>query len=161
MRFDDMVNTYIKKNADVLNIPKHSLCTQLFSFEEGTPPVLLESVRLQLLNDIERISPYIKVLRFYLTGETIAPTSIINPKSDVSVAIGFANYNNDITSQHRAYSMTKKLSNKYIDRSQHKVFYYLYEGDLNLNNLNGAFDIVANKWIKVPAIEDEDLDTNN
>lgn len=161
MRFDDMVDTYIKKNADVLNIPKHSLCTQLFSFEEGTPPVLLESVRLQLLNDIERIAPYVKILKYYLTGESIVPTSTVNSKSDVTIVVEYANYNDDVTSQHRAYEMTKKLSDKYIDRSLHKVYYYLYEGSSNLNDMNGAYDILGNRWIKVSEIDDEDLDTNN
>lgn len=161
MRFDDIVDTYIKKNSDVLDIPKNSLSPGLFSFREGTPPVLLESVRLHLLNDLERVAPYIKVLKYYITGESIVPTANVDPKSSVTVAIEFANYNDDVTSQHRAYSMCKKLSDKYIDRTQHKVYYFLYEGALKLTDMNGAYDFLSNKWIKVPEIDDEEFNTDN
>lgn len=161
MRFDAMVDTYIRKNSDVLNIPKNSLSVQLFSFQEGTPPVLLESVRLQLLNDIEKIAPYVKVLKYYLTGESIVPTSTINPRSEVSVVVEYANYNDDPTSHQRAYEITKKLNNKFVDRSLHKVYYYLYEGSSNLNDMNGAYDILNNRWIRVPEINDEEFDTDN
>ena len=161
MRFDDIVDTYVRKNSDILVIPKNSLSPGLFSVREGTPAVLLESVRLQLLNDIERIAPYIKVLKYYLTGESIVPTANVDTKSSVTVAIEFANYNDDITSQHRAYSMCKKLSDKYIDRTQHKVYYFLYEGTLRLTDMNGAYDFLGNRWIKVPEIDDEEFDSDN
>ena len=51
--------------------------------------------------------------------------------------------------------MCKKLSDKYIDRTQHKVYYFLYEGALKLTDMNGAYDFLSNKWIKVPEIDDE------
>jgi len=117
MRFDDIVDKYIQKNSDVLDIPKNSLCPNLFSFQEGTPPVLLESVRLQLLNGVERIAPYIKVRNYFLTGECIVPTSTVDNSCDVVVLIEFANYNDDITSQHRAYEQTKKLNGQFIDNA--------------------------------------------
>jgi len=161
MRFDDIVDKYIQKNSDVLNIPKNSLCSDLFSFQEGTPPVLLESVRLQLLNGVERIAPYIKVRNYFLTGESIVPTSTINNNSDVVVLIEFANYNDDITSQHRAYEQTKKLNGQFIDRTQHKVYYRMYSSIVSRDSINGAYDILGNRWIKVPEINDEDLDTDN
>ena len=159
-RFDDTVDQYIRKNTDVLNIPKNSLCQYLFSFQEGTPPVLHETVRLQLLNGIERIAPYIKVNRYVLTGEAINPSSHPAHNSDVTICIDFANYNDDVTSQTRAYNMAKKLSGQFIDRTQHKVYYHLYDNHININNLNGAYDILANKWIKVPEL-DEEFDTDN
>lgn len=160
-RFDDTVDQYIRKNTDVLNIPKNSLCQYLFSFQEGTPPVLHESVRLQLLNGIERIAPYIKVNKYFLTGECITPQTLPAHDSDVTMYISFANYNDDVTSQHQAYRMAKKLSGEYIDRTQHKVYYHLYDKQFSLNDVNGAYDILGNKWIKVPEIEDEELDTNH
>lgn len=161
MQFDDIVDTYIKKNADVLNIPKNSLCPYLFSFQEGTPPVLLESVRLHILNDIEKIAPYILVQKYLLTGECLQPTMSPDKTSDVNIVISFSNYNDDVTSQHRAYEMSKKFSGKFVDRTQHKVFYYLYDTPISINNLKGAFDILSNKWLKVPDIDDEDFDTDN
>ena len=161
MRFNDVVDSYLKKNSDVLDIPKNSLCPYLFSFKEGTPPVLLESVRLQLLSDLERVAPYVKILKYYLTGESLVPRSDVDSKSDVAIAIEFANYNDDVTSQYRAYSMCKKLSDKYIDRTQHKVYYYLYEGSLNLRDMSGAYDFLNNRWIKVPAFDDEEHNSNN
>lgn len=161
MHFDDIVDTYINKNSDVLNIPKNSLCPYLFSFQEGTPPVLLESVRLQLLNGMERIGPYIKVLKYLLTGECLHPSSDPSKTSDVSVVISFAAYTNDSTTQYKAYQMSKKLSGQYVDRTQHKVYYYLYDTPLNISNLDSAFDILNNKWLKVPEIHDEDFDTDN
>ena len=161
MRFDDIVDKYIQKNSDVLDIPKNSLCPDLFSFQEGTPPVLLESVRLQLLNGVERIAPYIKVRKYFLTGECIAPTSSPDKHSDVYIFIEYTSYSEDLTSQHRAFEQTKKLNGQYIDRTQHRVYYRLYKDMIGINNVNGAYDILANKWIKVPTIDDEDFDTDN
>jgi len=161
MRFDDIVDRYIQKNSDVLDIPKNSLCPSLFSFQEGTPPVLLESVRLQLLNGVERIAPYIQVQKYFLTGECLIPSSNIDPHSDVIILIQFANYNDDITSQHRSFEQTKKLNGQFINRTQHKVYYRLYSSPISINDINGSYDILANKWIKVPEITDEDFDTNN
>lgn len=158
MQFDDIVDKYIQKNSDVLNIPKNSLCTQLFTFREGTPPVLLESVRLQLLNGVERIAPYIKVRKFYLTGESLVPSSTVSAYSDVIIILEYADFNGDYTSQHRAFEQTKKLNGQYIDRTQHKVFYRMYEKHISINDLNGAYDIMNNKWIKVPYFDDEDFD---
>lgn len=161
MHFDDIVDKYIQKNSDVLDIPKNSLCPNLFSFQEGTPPVLLESVRLQLLNGIERIAPYVKVRKYYLTGEVLQSTSQPNKHSDVIVMMEYSNYNDDPTSQHRAFEQTKKLNGQFIDRTLHKVYYRLYNSMISLSDINGAYDILANKWIKVPEIDDEDFDTNN
>lgn len=160
-RFDDMVDQYIKKNSDVLDIPKNSLCQYLFSFQEGTPPVLLESVRLQLLNGVERIAPYIKVNKYFLTGECLKPSSTPNHNCDVTIIIEFSNYNDDVTSQFRAYNIAKKLNGKFIDRTQHKVFYHLYDKPVNIRNVSGAYDILGNKWIKVPEINDEEFDTDH
>jgi len=161
MHFDDIVDTYISKNSDVLNIPKNSLCPYLFSFQEGTPPVLLESVRLQLLNDTERIAPYIKVQKYFLTGECLQPTTDPSKTCDLSVVLSFTSYEKDTTTQYKAYEMCKKLSGKYVDRTQHKVYYYMYDTPISINNLEGAFDILNNKWVKVPDIDDEDFDTDN
>lgn len=160
MHFDDIVDTYIKKNTDVLNIPKNSLCPNLFSFQEGTPPVLLESVRLQILNCIERISPYIKIQRWYLTGECIKPSSTPNDSCEVSVVISFASYSDDNTTEQRAYEMCRKLSGSYVDRTQHKLYFYMYDTPLSISNLDGAYDVLTNKWVKVPNIDDEDFNTD-
>ena len=156
-----MVDGYIKKNMDVLNIPKNSLCADLFSFQEGTPPVLLETVRLQILNCIERIAPYIKIQNWCLTGECLKPTSAPDKKCELSIVISFVPYKGDTTSHHRAYDMCKKLSGSYVDRSLHKLYFYMYETPLNISNLDGAYDVLINKWIKVPNIDDEDFDTAN
>ena len=161
MHFDKIVDTYIKKNTDVLNIPKNSLCQYLFSFQEGTPPVLLESVRLQILNCIERIAPYIKIQNWCLTGECLKPTEDPSDKCEVSVVISFTDYNKDGTNTQRAYEMCRKLSGSYIDRTRHKLYFYMYDVPLNISNLDGVYDVLTNKWIKVPEMDDEDFNTNN
>ena len=161
MHFDDIVDTYIKKNTDVLNIPKNSLCPYLFTFQEGTPPVLLETVRLQILNCIERIAPYMNIKKWYLTGDCIRPSNPPDNKCEVSVVISFSGYNDDTTSEQRGYEMCRKLSGTYVDRSQHKLYFYMYNTSLSINNLDGAYDVFLNKWVKVPETDDEDFDTDN
>jgi hypothetical protein len=183
MKFDDMVSKYIAKNGNVLDIPKNppSLCTDLFSFQEGTPPVLKESIRLHILSDIERIAPYIKILNFYITGKCLQPISNPDKQCNVNVVIEFANYNDDETSHRRAYIMAQKLSSsntrthpskrdkhesnkRYLGDTQHEIFYHLYNKTLSQSNLAGIYDVFKNKWIKVPKyieIEDEDNSGDN
>lgn len=174
MQFDTMVSNYIRKNTDVLNIPKNSLCTDLFSFREGTPPALIESVRLHILNDIERIAPYIRVLKYYITGDCLVPKELPDNKCDVNVIIEFAGYKEDNISYQRAYDMCKKLSSssstvnksthnkhqtnkRYLDRTRHEIFYHLYDKAISPVQLKGIYDILNNKWVKVPDFEEDDL----
>jgi|LauGreDrversion4_2_1035121.scaffolds.fasta_scaffold290631_2 hypothetical protein len=161
MQFDDIVDRYINRNSDVLNIPKNSLCPDLFSFNEGTPPVLLETVRLHILNDIERIAPYIKINSYYLTGECLIPSSEPSRTCDLTMCIEFASYNDDVTSHMRAFHLLKKLNARYIDRTQHKIYYHMYSEPVSIHDLRSAYDVLRNKWMKVPEIDDEDFDTDN
>ena len=110
MKFDDAVKDYIRKNGNILDIPKASLSQYLFAFKECTPPVLHESIRLHILNDIERIAPYIKIQKYFLTGECIQPTTNPNTKSNVTVVIEYSNYNGDNTTQYKAAKLINKIN---------------------------------------------------
>lgn len=149
--FNKGVEKYISKYRPLLDIPKNSLCTQLFAFPESTPPIMHESVRMQILRDVEQIAPYVIVRDFYATGLAFIPNATPDKTSNIIVNIEFSDNRNDVVSNSRAFNVAKKLSGRYIDRTQHRVFYKLYSKPVDLRVVTSKYDVLNNRWIKLPS----------
>ena len=149
--FDKGVEKYISKYRNILDIPKNSLCPALFAFTDFNPPAMHASVRMQILRNIEEIAPYIIVRDFYATGKAFIPSENPDPNADIFVNIEFSDNKGDQINNSRALFLAKKLSGHLLDRTQHKVYYRLFSKPVDPHVLQAKYDVLNDKWMKIPS----------
>lgn len=146
--FNTEVDKYLAKYNNILDIPKNSLCPLLFSFTESNPPALHESIRMQILRDIEQIAPYVIIRDFYATGLAFVPSERPDTTVPIYINIEFSNNKNDTISYSKAVYVAKKLSGHMLDRTTHKVIYRLFSKPVDTRVLLAKYDVMNNKWVK-------------
>lgn len=149
--FNREVKKYISKYKPILDIPKNSLCPELFSFTDFNPPVMHESARMQILRDMEEIAPYVMVRDFYATGLAFVPSDQPSKTADIHVNIEFNNNKNDTIAYSKAVYIAKKLGGRLLNGTRHKVFYRLFSKPVDTRVLAAKYDILNNKWVKIPS----------
>jgi hypothetical protein len=149
--FNQEVQKYISKHKPILDIPKNSLCPELFSFTDFNPPAMLESARMQILRDVEQIAPYVIVRDFYATGMAFVPSDEPSKTADIHINIEFSDNKNDTISYSKAVYVAKKLSGHLIPGTRHKVIYRLFSKPVDTRVLLAKYDVLNNKWIKIPS----------
>lgn len=137
---------YLKESA--IDIPRNSLDPDVFTFNEGQPPTLKESIKGQIMQDIEKIGRVTIVNTFYIIGSIL--TKQYSQDSDIDVNVEVFKEDSDDLTFSRLLSVLKDINGKLAIGTKHPINYYIMTDEYDLSKTNGAYDVLSQKWIKEP-----------
>lgn len=144
-------------NESVIDIPRNSLDSTVFSFPEGERPLLQSSIKKQILRDIERINSVYPVRRFYIIGSIVTHRYNISSDIDVNVELEDRGNREEDISLEAILRVTKSLNGKLAIGTTHPINYYLMQHEYDLDKTDAAYDVVNDKWLKTEK-QDDDLE---
>lgn len=135
-------------DESIVDIPKNSMAPDVFSFEENREPILLDSIRYQILNDIQKFKQISNVKGAFIVGSIL--TKLYNKTSDIDVNIEMYNEEVDDMSEAKLLLLLKNINGRMATGTQHPINYYILLKEPSEDQFNGIYDIFTNKLIKVP-----------
>jgi hypothetical protein len=151
--FDNVYKTaYIKENK---NIAPNSLDPQIFYFpESGANPILLPSVRSQILMGIEEINrvesafTQTRVFDYILTGPIFNKNA--SETCDMVIKVQINTTQLDDVLKERILQTIKEINGKLVVGTRHPLIYIPTIRKIEIEKLNGAYRPWNNKWEKLP-----------
>lgn len=142
---------YLKES--VVDIPRNSLDPTVFTFPEGSRPILQSVIKAQIQKDIERINAIFPVRRFYIIGSIV--THRYNISSDIDVNVEIEDQANQDISMEAILRVVKSLNGKLAIGTTHPINYYLIQHDYDLDKTDAAYDVANEKWLKTEERDDD------
>ncbi len=147
-------NYYLNESA--IDIPRNSLDPTVFSFPDGSPPILQSPIKKQIQRDVERINSIYPVKRFYIIGSIVTHRYNISSDIDVNVEIESRGEKDEISLE-AILRIVKSLNGKLAVGTTHPINYYLLQHEYDLDKADAAYDVMNEKWLKTEK-QDNDLE---
>ncbi len=152
--FDNIV--YNSLFESVVHISKDALDPTVFTITPGGEPILQESVRIQILKDVDDIRMAIPVVNFFMIGSILTKNYSEDSDIDVTVEVD-AQLIDSIATSELMHKLTL-LNGKLASGTTHPINYYLITSEFDVDKAEAVYDVVNNKWIKQPKEYDVDVD---
>jgi len=149
--FDIVFSNYI--NESVIDIPRNSLDPSVFEFPSEGDPILHPSIKMQIMQDIERLSDEVNVVRYFMIGSILTNRYTNNADIDVNVQIE----PRDGMTMESLFSVLRRLNGNLAVGTTHPINYYIIKDDYDLDSADAAYDILNERWIKKPDEFDVDV----
>jgi len=143
-------------NESAIDIPRNSLDPTVFSFPDGSPPILQSIIKKQIQRDVERINSIYPVKRFYIIGSIVTHRYNISSDIDVNVEIESRGEKDEISLE-AILRVVKSLNGKLAVGTTHPINYYLLQHEYDLDKADAAYDVMNEKWLKIEK-QDNDLE---
>ena len=152
--FDRMV--YTKLRESVLTLAKDELDPVIFQPNDEGTPTLRENIRIQILKDIDEIRKVLPVVNFYIIGSILTKNYDVRTDIDVSVQID-AQQVDSISTADIMHLLTN-LNGRMAGETAHPINYYVVLEDFDDTKVDAAYDIVNDKWLKLPKAYEPDVE---
>ncbi len=122
---------------------------------EGTP-VLRDSVRIQILRDIDEIRYILPVTTFFMIGDILTRNYERTTPIDISVQVDTQLV--DSISVADMLHLLKRLNGRLAADTMHPINYYITTQDFDDTQVEAVYDIVNMRWLKAPQRYNTDVE---
>lgn len=156
-KFDTVIFNKLKES--VVSLSKFDLDPGVFNSKENGSPVLRDSIKVQILKDIDQIRNVAAVVRFYMVGSIL--TTNYDNSSDIDVTVEIDSHSIDNISTATLMHTIKNLNGKLASDTLHPINYYIITHELNDDKYDAVYDIINDKWLKIPKKYEPDVEKWN
>ncbi|MDD4110043.1 MAG: hypothetical protein PHS54_00655 [Clostridia bacterium] len=144
--FDNIIFNNLQES--LVNISRDELDSTVFQFKEDGTPILRDSIKIQILKDIDEIRNIMPVVAFYIVGDIL--TKNYTEKTDIDIPVQVDKQLIDSISTADIMHLLKYLNGRLAADTQHAINYYIITYDFDSSKSSAVYDIVNEKWIKPP-----------
>ena len=139
---------YVQESA--IDIPKHSLDPTVFeTANEVSEPIMHPSIKKQIIQGIQDFERLMIVNRCYVVGSIL--TKAYTSESDIDVNLEVNREEIDDLMEVKLLAVLKTVNGKLATGTTHPINYYiLMAGDVDESSFDGMYDVMNEKWLKVP-----------
>jgi predicted nucleotidyltransferase len=152
--FDKLVNSRLVES--VVDLARDELDPTVFTFREDGSPVLKESLRIQILNDIDQIRHVLPVVNFYIIGSILTKNYTDDTDIDVTVQVDAQLVDSIATAE--VMHLLKTINGRLAGDSRHPINYYIITDEYDQDKADAIYDVANDKWIKTPKHHDPNID---
>jgi predicted nucleotidyltransferase len=138
----------------VVDIPRNTLDPTVFSFPESGLPVLQSAIKEQIIRDIQRLSSIFPISDFYIIGSILTRRYNENSDIDVNVELDSRGIIDEL-STNTILKALKRVNGKLATGTTHPINYYIMREEYDLDKTDAAYDVLSDKWIKIPEESDD------
>jgi len=148
MKFLDTISEMIHTDKEI-QIPRESLDSGVFQFfDDGRPPILMDSIKSQILQDLRNLEEVVPITDFFIVGDILTP--YFTEASDIDVFIEVDPEVTDNLSTAGIFYNLKRLTGRYATNTKHKILYHIHTQNIDLEKYDAVYDIINERWIKRP-----------
>ena len=148
MKFLDTISEMIHADKEI-QIPRESLDSAVFQFfDDGRPPILMDSIKSQILQDLRNLEEVVPITDFFIIGDILTP--YFTEASDIDVFIEVDPEVTDNLSTAGIFYNLKRLTGRYATNTKHKILYHIHTENIDLEKHDAVYDIINERWIKRP-----------
>lgn len=152
--FDNFV--YRRLTESVSTIGRDDLDPAVFQPNAEGIPVLRDSVRIQILKDIDEIRYILPVTTFFMVGDILTRNYERSTPIDISVQVDTQLV--DSISVADMLHLLKRLNGRMAADTMHPINYYITTQDFDDTQVEAVYDIVNTKWLKAPQRYNTDVE---
>lgn len=145
-KFDNIVHRGLIESTVMLSHLK--LDPSVFTSKIDDIPVLRDSVKVQILKDIDEIRGVLPVVNFYVVGEILSSNYTMNTDIDVAVQVDAQLIDNIATAE--VMHLLHTLNGRLAADTRHPLYYYIITYEYDMDKSEAVYDVVNEKWPKVP-----------
>ena len=153
-RFDDII--VVRLQESVVSLSKEDLDPGVFNAKENGSPVLRDSIKIQILKDVDQIRMVLPVVNFVIIGSILTKNYDRHTDIDVTVQVD-AELVDDISTA-EVMHLLKQLNGNLAADTQHPINYYIITHDIDESKAEAIYDIVNEKWLKTPRAYEPDVE---
>lgn len=149
MKFEILSETLIKQIPRDNKIPRESLSPSIFQFfDDGRPPILHDSIKFQIGKDLSSLGEVAPITDAHMVGELLTPYFADNSNIEIYVSVDPEAIDNLATAG--IFWNLKRLQGKYAVGTTHKIYYFMRTQEIDLNQVDAAYDVINERWLKRP-----------
>lgn len=152
--FDNFV--YRRLAESVSTIGRDDLDPAVFQPNAEGVPVLRDSVRIQILKDIDEIRYILPVTTFFMVGDILTRNYERSTPIDISVQVDTQLV--DSISVADMLHLLKRLNGCMAADTMHPINYYITTQDFDDTQVEAVYDIVNTRWLKAPQRYNTDVE---
>lgn len=152
--FDNFV--YRRLTESVSTIGRDDLDPAVFQPNAEGIPVLRDSVRIQILKDIDEIRYILPVTTFFMVGDILTRNYERSTPIDISVQVDTQLV--DSISVADMLHLLKRLNGRMAADTMHPINYYITTQDFDDTQVEAVYDIVNTRWLKAPQRYNTDVE---
>lgn len=152
--FDNFV--YRRLAESVSTIGRDDLDPAVFQPNAEGVPVLRDSVRIQILKDIDEIRYILPVTTFFMVGDILTRNYERSTPIDISVQVDTQLV--DSISVADMLHLLKRLNGRMAADTTHPINYYITTQDFDDTQIEAVYDIVNTRWLKAPQRYNTDVE---
>lgn len=144
---------YIQES--VIDIPRNTLDPTVFSFPENELPILQTAIKEQIVRDINRLNNVFPIKKFYIIGSILTKRYTDKSDIDINVEIESMGDDKDMISTDTILKTLKDFNGKLATGTTYPINYYITRYEYDLDKTDAAYDVMTDKWLKIPENEDD------
>ena len=144
--FDKFV--YNRLSESIETIGKEYLDPAVFQSNSEGVPILRDSIRIQILKNIDEIRYILPVINFFLVGDILSNNYERSTPLDISVQVDTQLV--DSISVADMLHLLKFLNGRMAADTMHPINYYITTQDFDDTQVEAVYDILDNRWLKAP-----------
>lgn len=152
--FDNFV--YRRLTESVSTIGRDDLDPAVFQPNAEGIPVLRDSVRIQILKDIDEIRYILPVTTFFMVGDILTRNYERSTPIDISVQVDTQLV--DSISVADMLHLLKRLNGRMAADTMHPINYYITTQDFDDTQVEAVYDIINTRWLKAPQRYNTDVE---
>lgn len=152
--FDNFV--YRRLTESVSTIGRDDLDPAVFQPNAEGIPILRDSVRIQILKDIDEIRYILPVTTFFMVGDMLTRNYERSTPIDISVQVDTQLV--DSISVADMLHLLKRLNGRMAADTMHPINYYITTQDFDDTQVEAVYDIINTRWLKAPQRYNTDVE---
>jgi predicted nucleotidyltransferase len=156
-KFDNIIG--VKLTESVVTLSKDELDPSVFTFKVDGLPILRDSIKIQILKDVDEIRSVLPVVNFFLIGSIL--TKNYTDTCDMDITVQVDEQLVDSISTAEIMHLLHNLNGRLAADTRHPLNYYIITHEYNESKAEAIYDIVNEKWTKVPKNYDPDVEKWN
>ena len=152
--FDKII--YGTLSESVVNISKDELDPTVFQSSEIKSPILRDSIRVQILRDIDELRKVVPVVNFLMIGSILTKNYDHSTDIDINVQVD-PQAIDDISTAEVMYDL-KQINGRMAADTTHPINYYITTNEFDDSKADAVYDVMNNKWLKTPKTYEPDIE---
>lgn len=152
----NITNMLVEREYEQHMIAREDLDPTVFqTFDDGTAPRLHDGIKAQLITDVTSLETIVPVVAFYITGDILSPYYAVDTEIAVFIEVDPESIDNIATAE-ILFSL-RRINGRLAPNSQHPINYYVVPEEVEMSKLNAVYDVVNERWAKLPEKVSSDL----
>ena len=152
--FDRVVHHKLLES--VTNLSKDDLDPTVFQARPDGLPILRDSIKIQILKDIDEIRAVLPVVRFFIIGSIL--TKNYDHVTDLDVSVQVDEQLVDSIAVAEVMYLLKRLNGRMASDTTHPINYYIVTEEYDESKAEAIYDVVNDRWIKEPKTYEPDVE---